>query len=806
MTKKNEAQYNSAITQDWIQETLKSSQMGFWRMLIHKETGASELYADENMLESMGFPQNLSPSETFAWWYGQIPEMERDHIQKAIGILFDRPNQTFEIKYFWEHPSLGIVPVRAGGKTFSSERTEFKGIEGHQIVLHATENLESSLRRSHLNMEAMFNATPVGIAIWDLDYTVLDCNPKLLELLGVKSKQELGKTFDVFYPKYQPCGAESTEKIKEYYALAKERGSYTFEWVYTCAKMKSVPCEVTLLFTQTHDKQVYMGFLRDLTKEKMVIKKLSERQAELHEALLQADEARNTKNIFFANISHEIRTPMNAILGMSHLCLQHTEDKTIRHYLENIRRAGDSLLNVINDVLDISKIEAGKLELDHAPFSLSELLENISSTVSSLASDKPIELLFNIDPRLPNIFVGDAIRLGQVITNLFSNAIKFTQKGHIVLRITLKAKNGSLCTLGVEVADTGIGMDKERLEAIFRPFEQAEHSISRRYGGTGLGLTICKNIVEKMGGNIQVTSQEGQGTVFSFEVSLLHRREESWIDVELAQKEKILVIDDSPMACAVLKEMLEVCGFIVDTTESSQQACDLLIKAEQEGQMPYSLVILDWKMPNMSGYDCALKIKELGLKKTPALALTSGYSPHAFTEEWTEQFASFISKPVLPMPLWASVMKALNVVPLSTEAEVVEEDTGRYKKLAGRTVLLTEDNEINQEIAIALLEDLGMRIDMAENGQEAIEYCKKKFYDVVLMDIQMPIMDGLTATRYIRDLQGYGQKQIPIIAMTAHAMQMHREQSFNAGMNDHLTKPIDPNVLREALYKWIFKE
>ncbi len=798
-----ECELHSVITQDWIQETLNASKVGFWRVLIEKESEKGALYVDANMREQMGIPKHLSAEEVYTFWDSRLLDAERKHLQKCTEGLFLNPNKTFEIEYLWDHPHLGVVPVRSMTNIVDPKNTLYRCIEGYQVILHGVERMESPLRRSFLHLQTMFKASPVGISMWDLDYKLLDCNPKMLQTLGAKDKADIDNNFETFSPKYQPCGTESSHKIAEYFSIAKEKGTLNFEWVHKCTKGEAIPCEVTLIRASSPEKDILIAFLRDLRSEKKVIKKLAERQAQLHEALVLADEARHAKNIFFANISHEIRTPMNAIMGMSYLCLQQTNDKTILHYLENIRKAGESLLSVINDVLDISKIEAGKLELEHAPFNMPELLESISGTVSSLASDKPIELLFNIDPRLPSIFVGDAVRLGQILTNLFGNAIKFTEHGHIVLRTTLKAQKGTLCTLGFEVMDSGIGMDKEHLEAIFRPFEQAEQTITRRFGGTGLGLTITKNIVELMGGTISVSSEEGVGTVFSFEISLLHRHEECWYTPSLAQKEKILLIDDSFMACAVLKEMLEVFNFKVDAVHSCHEGCAALQKADAHA--PYSLVIIDWKMPGMSGIDCALRISDLGLKKQPALLLTSGYSPHVFTDEWTDHFASFISKPILPAQLWAAIVKALNICPVQESKPKEVDDGKKFIKLAGHTILLTEDNEINQEIAIALLEELGVNIVLAENGQEAINKCKEQFFDAVLMDIQMPIMDGLTATRHIRDLKGYGRGRIPIIAMTAHAMNMHKEQSFQAGMDDHLTKPIDPQLLRETLFKWIIK-
>ncbi len=803
---------------------LINSKVGHWYILINKETQHTELFMDDNLKVHFAIKSELAPHEAYDHWFNRIIEEERPYILKAVAETAVHPHVQFEIEYSWDHPELGIIPVRVLAQSCPTTQETHMALGGSLVLLNDIQRMSSALRKSTVNMETMFAASPTAIGIWRItfyrdepgsilerlqksdgsDWTLCleDCNTKLLEFYGIANKDALKNSFHQFSPEKQPCGEFSSKKAKEALLIALEKGQNNVEWLHNNAQGKAMPCEISMISTQLAGQEVFISYIRNLSVEKKIIKKLAERQEKLQEALQVAEEARHSKNLFFANISHEIRTPMNAIMGMSHLCLQHTQDKTIRHYLDNIHRAGESLLHIINDVLDISKIEAGKLELENASFSLAHILENISTMACSLVGKKSVEILFNVDPTLPTQFMGDGMRLGQVFTNLFSNAIKFTKEGYILLNIYKKAQRGNIYTLGVEVTDTGIGMSKDRLAAIFRPFEQAEYNITRRFGGTGLGLTISKNIVEHMGGEIFVNSQEGLGTTFSFHVNLLEHKENTWIDTHIAKKERFLIIDDMPMSGFVLMEMLELCGFHADTAHSFDQGFDLLCQAEQEGN-PYTFVIIDWKMPKITGCEAGLHIKNSALQHTPTLLLTSAYGSEILTETWKNIFVDFIPKPVIPVNLWTTIMNTLHI-PVQTQTQhAATEDISAYEKLAGHTILLAEDNEINQEIAIALLEDLQLTIQVANNGQEALDLCKTQQFDAILMDIQMPIMDGLTATTHIRTLPNYDKDSTPIIAMTAHAMQMHKQQSFEAGMNDHITKPIDPKELRKVLYNWI---
>lgn len=520
----------------------------------------------------------------------------------------------------------------------------------------------------------------------------------------------------------------------------------------------------------------------------------------------QAEEASRAKSDFLARMSHEIRTPMNAILGITYLCLQTTHENKQLYYLRKILSAGRGLLGIINDILDVSKIEAGKMTLQNETFALQELVENLSDLCGALVGGKNIEVLFHVDP---NIFVtveGDLLRLTQVLTNLLGNAVKFTEKGRVVLRMEELGRSADTITLRISVNDTGIGLAEEEQARLFKPFEQADGSITRKYGGTGLGLVICQRFVRMMGGELEVRSEPGKGSTFSFSLALPYRPvRHAWDDPDPAGAERLLVVDDCEAARTILQDILIRFGFRVDAVASGQEALDCLVRAAQ-ADTPYSLVLLDWKMPGMNGMEVADSIHKLPLESIPHLLMISAHGLEAYREKGENlHFAGFLVKPVNPVTLWSAILKVLGksaAPPLLADMDGA--GNGGLSQRRGARVLLVEDNEINQEVASSLMERMGMSVTLAENGLNAVNACKARTFDIIFMDIQMPVMDGLEAARRLRAQEAEdGAGPTPIIAMTAHAMREDREKSRDAGMDDHITKPIDPDMLARILIKWV---
>ena len=680
------------------------------------------------------------------------------------------------------------------------------------------EQARTALQRERALLQSVFKNVPGHIFYKTVDGVYIGCNERWPYLVGRPVEEVLGRTREELFGDQPELLARVIDEDEQIIAT---RGSLANQVCMVSDTGEQRIYETAKTVYTDGDGQVIgiVGIGRDITDQKR-------HESELERSRQQAQAANMAKSAFLANMSHEIRTPMNGILGMAYLVLQ-TEMTARQHsYITQIENSAKALLRIINDILDFSKIEAGRLEIETTALDLDSLLEDITRPMVLDAEHKGVEFVLQVEPSVPRHLLGDPVRLAQVLRNLVNNAIKFTEQGDVVLQIARLHLQRDEVTLKFMITDTGIGMTPEQVRKLFTAFTQADSSTTRRFGGTGLGLAISKRLVEMMGGDISVSSVPGKGTTMTFTARLQLDPSQKTVLPEVGHGAilaalRVLVVDDHPLARQALHDLLLPMTRQVTCCASGEEALLEVRQAAMAG-CPYAVAFIDWKMPGLDGVETASRLEAEALERAPAGATGPNASgmpgsdmPAVImvTSQHHEQLVQYVGQhgilDVLPKPLNSShIMDVLSKfcahpegfgAPIAVEGPQPTGYAG--PQLSGVRVLLAEDNDINRQIACELLEQAGCVVDVAVDGIEAVEKCLVCAYDVVLMDIQMPRMDGLQATRLLRENDEFAA--MPIIAMTAHAMSDDRQKSLDAGMQDHVVKPIVPEDLYRSLADWV---
>ncbi len=542
------------------------------------------------------------------------------------------------------------------------------------------------------------------------------------------------------------------------------------------------------------------GKQEELEQRIALQEKLEEQSQALSDALAAAEDANRAKTAFLSNMSHEIRTPMNAIIGLDNIALNdQTISDTTRDYLEKIGASAEHLLHLIDDILDMSRIESGRMTFKNEEFSFSELLKAVNTMFSSQCNDKGLDYTCHIHGEVDDYYIGDNMKLRQVLINILGNAVKFTPEGgKVSLIVKRMAQLNGLTTLCFRIADTGIGMSKEYLPRIFDTFSQEDSSTTNKYGSSGLGMAITKNIVEMMNGEIEVESEKGKGTVFTVMVTLMdseRKNAEGDVTVIHPGEMTVLIVDDDPIACEHAKLVLEKAGISAEIAGSGLEAVEM-VSLHQTRMEPYNLILVDWKMPEMDGVETTRRIREIVGNESAIIILTAYRWDDVLEEAVQAGVDSFIAKPVFATAVMEEFESAMMRKGIKAKKDAKKAD------LTGRRVLLAEDVQVNAEIMIMLLQMRQMEADLAVNGKIAVEKFSEHeqgYYDAILMDMRMPEMDGLEATQAIRAMDRPDAKSIPIIALTANAFDEDVQRSMQAGLNAHLSKPVQPDTLYETL-------
>ncbi|MCW8933884.1 MAG: response regulator [Gammaproteobacteria bacterium] len=676
----------------------------------------------------------------------------------------------------------------------------FKAFKEADLQSNIRKKAQASLESSEIRNRTIMNSLVDGLISINDKGIIENINNSACQLFGYSKLEILGKNIKTLMP--EPYHSEHDSYLSNYKKTGEKKIIGRVKHVTGRRKDASTfPMDLSVSEMIIAGKRKYSAIIRDDTERQ-------HNETELINAKNQAQSAAEAKSNFLATMSHEIRTPMNGVLGMTELLQDTPLSPQQADIIKTISDSGNSLLGIINDILEYSKVEAGKIELELITFNLERTIYDVTRLLLIKAEEKGIELIFYYHTDCPNYVIGDAGRIRQIMLNLVGNAIKFTNIGQVIIEVKCLEKKDNKLNICIEVIDSGIGLDNNSREKLFDSFTQADNSTSRTYGGTGLGLTICKRLIELMNGKIDVRSEPGKGSTFWFEIELEKTGSPKKLEKLELKNERVLIVDDSPLNLKILREQLRKLHMLVDETSDPLQVITLM-QASQQAGMPYKLVIIDNMMPILCGADLGREIKKHeNITNIPLVLLTSATVMGDAAIFKDIGFSAYLTKPILSDLLYKTLTRVLglsenndNEDTFLTRHTVLEDETEgnpEVTHLKGK-VLLVEDIIINQKVALGLMGGFDLQIDVANNGKEALNKFSNNTYDLILMDCQMPIMDGFEATRKIRETN----QQIPIIAVTANALSTDRDKCEQAGMSDYLAKPFNRQQLIDILSRWL---
>ena len=773
----------------------------------------NRLYLSPNWKQMIGYHENELP-DTFETFEERIHPKDKTRVAENLDKYLKGLIKNYAIEFRFRHKDGHYLWILARGEALRDKNGIPYRMAGSHSDITERKEAEQKLRESEARINTVLNAAQDAIIMLDSNGNISVWNAAAERIFGYHREEILGKNMHELlapphyieahqkaFPFFQKTGTgPAVGKLLELSALDNNRREF--------------PIELSLSAVQIREEWNSVGIIRDITNRKKAEQELMQANKRLEDAITLANEmaanaemANAAKSAFLANVSHEIRTPLNGIIGMTSLLLDTKLTEQQQHNAEIIQESGESLLWLINDILDFSKIEAGKLEIETINFDLHSLISDFSMILAVKAQQKHLEFVCSADPNTPDLLVGDPGRLRQILTNLAGNAIKFTHDGEVVVRVSLVDENKEGALLHFSVRDTGIGIPEDKQALLFNSFTQLDASTTRKYGGTGLGLAITKQLVELMNGTIGVISSEGKGSEFWFEIRLPARHEEGYTlapSVDL-RGVRALVVDDNATNREMICAQLQALGIIPNEAPNGTVALKML-KTAYESKQPYNLAILDMLMPGLDGESLGREIYSNEHLQNISMVMMTSIGRRGDARRLEEiGFAAYLTKPVRKTELFDCLSIAMGhkqtPKPEGQKHPIVTRHSVRELRKYHARILLAEDNIVNQQVALGVLKKFHVSVEVANNGLEAVKAIEHGNFDLVLMDVQMPEMDGLEATQTIR--KSLSLESIPIIAMTAHASKEDKTRCIEAGMNDFLTKPLNPEMLFEMLKNWL---